>query len=93
MKRLLVLGAIVALSGCAAQGRDEILASKTALKACLAQHAQDVKACDAALIAFHADLAAYEPATANLVAAGPQRPTDAVVMTQPPVDFAPFAAR
>jgi outer membrane murein-binding lipoprotein Lpp len=93
MKRLVVLGAVMLLSGCAADARNEMLTSKAALKACLAQHAQDVNACSAAMIAFRADLVAYAPMTATADEVAPERPIQAPLVTQQPTEFAPFAAR
>jgi outer membrane murein-binding lipoprotein Lpp len=92
MKRLLILGAVVALCGCAAQGRDEMMASKAALKACLAQHSQDVKACDSALMAFQADFAAYQPMMASAVSTPAQGVVQAPVSPQQS-NFESFAAR
>ncbi|HVH79800.1 MAG TPA: hypothetical protein VM782_10445 [Stellaceae bacterium] len=68
MKPFLILGALVALCGCASDTRNEVLASKAAFKACLVQHPQDVKACDGTLAAFQADLAVYQPMVASSVA-------------------------
>jgi len=92
MKQILVLGAVLALCGCAVQGRDERLASKSALKACLAQHAQDAKACDSVLVAFQADLAVYQP-TASTVAIPAQAQTPAPQAVQQQNNFASFGAR
>lgn len=64
MKRLVIVGAILVLTGCAGtetvDARNELQASKAALKACLAQHPQDVRMCNGASAAYQADLAAYQ---------------------------------
>jgi hypothetical protein len=93
MKQLLIFGTILALCGCAAGGRDDVLVSKAALKACLAQHAQEVKACDGSLEAFQADLAVYQPMMASAVAAPPQIQMQPLPVSQQQSDFDSFAAR
>jgi hypothetical protein len=64
MKRLVIMGAILVLAGCAGtetvDARNELQASKAALKTCLAQHPQDVRVCNGASAAYQADLAAYQ---------------------------------
>jgi hypothetical protein len=64
MKRLVIVGAILVLTGCAGtetvDARNELQASKATLKTCLAQHPQDVRACSGVSAAFQADLAAYQ---------------------------------
>ena len=93
MRRLLILGAVATLCGCAADGRNEMLVSKATLKACLAQHAQDVKACDAASIAFQADLASYQPMMARASGESPLTDMRAPLVEPQPSDFYSFAAR
>jgi hypothetical protein len=64
MKRLVIVIAILVLTGCAAtervSARNELLASKATLKTCLAQHPQDVQTCNGVSAAYQADLAAYQ---------------------------------
>lgn len=64
MKRVVIVGAILMLTGCAGteavNARNELQASKAALKTCLSQHPQDVRACNGASAAYQADLAGYQ---------------------------------
>jgi hypothetical protein len=52
----MIVGAILALTGCAATERVDARNELVALKTCLAQHPQDVRVCNSASTAYQADL-------------------------------------
>jgi hypothetical protein len=56
MKRLVIVGAILALTGCAATERVDARNELLALKTCLSQHLQDARVCNGASAAYQADL-------------------------------------
>jgi hypothetical protein len=105
MKRLAIVGAMMALTGCGAatDGRNEMLASKVALKTCLAQHPQDVQPCTGAMAAYQADLAAFQAMSPSgvMIASGDSQMSRKSDPQQDQVqpqsrryeDFEPFGAR